>query len=104
MIHPLLGQNNGNKKYMETNNNFFQCINDLPSPIEEHKSEIDNNYRFNFVKVYEEVEIKPDHEKIIENEPIDVVIKYIDLTDKNLNRTGIKQIKKDEDHEELSIL
>lgn len=30
-----------------------------------------------------------------------MVIKYIDLTDKNLNRTRIKQIKKDEDNEEL---
>ena len=94
-------QNNGNKKYMEINNNAFQCINDLPSPIEEHKSEINNNYRFNLLKAYEEVEIKPEHEEIIQNEPIDVVIKYIDLTDETLNRTGIKQIQKDEDNEEL---
>ena len=56
-------QNDGNKKFLEINNNFFQCLNDLPQPIE--------------------------------------VIKYIDLTDKTLNRTGIKQIQKDEDNEEL---
>ena len=94
-------QNNGNKKYMEINNNFFQCINDLPTPLEQHKSEISNNFRFNFFKLFEEVEIKPEHEQIIQNEPIDVLIKYIDLTDKTLNRTGIKQIQKDEDNEEL---
>lgn len=34
-------------------------------------------------------------------EPIDVFIIYIDLRDKTLNRTGIKQIYKDEDNEEL---
>lgn len=37
----------------------------------------------------------------LEDEPIDVVIKYIDLTDKNLKRDGIPQIKKDYDNEEL---
>ena len=35
------------------------------------------------------------------NEPIDVVIKYIDLTDKKLSREGINQIYKDKDNEEL---
>ena len=33
--------------------------------------------------------------------PIDVLIKYIDLYDPNLNRTGIHQIDKDYDNEEL---
>ena len=94
-------QNNGNNKFMEVNNNFFQCMNDLPTPFSEHKSEISNNFRFNFFKLFEEVNIKPEHEVLINNEPIDVVIKYIDLTDKTLNRTGIKQIQKDEDNEEL---
>jgi len=39
--------------------------------------------------------------KIVEKEPIDVFIKYIDLSDKSLKRDGIKQIFKDEDNEEL---
>ena len=94
-------QNNGNQKFMEINQNFFQCMNDLPTPIEEHKSEINKNFRFNFFKLFEEVNIKPDHEEIINKEPIDVVIKYIDLTDKTLKREGITQIQKDEDNEEL---
>ena len=38
---------------------------------------------------------------MLEKEPIDAYIKYIDLSDKNLNRTGIHQIKKDEDNQEL---
>ena len=94
-------QNDGNKKFLEINNNFIQCINDLTLPIEENKAKISNNFKFNFIKLYEEVQITPEQEILIENEPIDVVIKYIDLTDKTLNRTGIKQIQKDEDNEEL---
>ena len=94
-------QNNGNKKFLEINNNFFQCSNDLPQPIEEHKSEIPDNFKFVLFKLYEEVSMTEEQKKIVENEPVDVLIKYIDLTDKTLNRTGIKQIQKDEDNEEL---
>ena len=57
--------------------------------------EIDNSYKFSFQKLYDEVELKPEHLAFIDNEPIDVVIKYIDLIDKALNREGIKQINKD---------
>jgi len=94
-------QNNGNKKFVEINNNFLQCINDLPQPLEEHKSEINDNFKFTLFKMYEEVTFTDEQKEIVEKEPIDVLIKYIDLTDENLNRTGIKQIKKDEDNEEL---
>ena len=94
-------QNNGNKKFVEINNNFLQCINDLPQPLEEHKSKINDNFKFTLFKMYEEVTFTDEQKEIVEKEPIDVLIKYIDLTDENLNRTGIKQIKKDEDNEEL---
>ena len=94
-------QNDGNKKFLEINNNFFQCSNDLPQPIEQHKSEIADNFKFSLLKLYEEVTFTPEQKEIVDREPVDVVIKYIDLTDKTLNRTGIKQIQKDEDNEEL---
>ena len=94
-------QNNGNKKFLEINNNFFQCSNELPQPIEEHKSEISDNFKFILFKLYEEVTYTNLQKEIVNKEPVDVVIKYIDLTDKTLNRTGIKQIQKDEDNEEL---
>ena len=38
---------------------------------------------------------------MIEKEPIDVLIKYIDLRDPNLKRNGIHQINKDYDNDEL---
>ena len=61
---------------------------------------INKNFLFLFLKLYEEGDIKK-HLKIINKEPIDIVIKYIDLTDNNLNRIGINQMYKDQDNEEL---
>jgi hypothetical protein len=53
------------------------------------------------MKLYEENIFNNTYLKIIQKEPIDIVIKYIDLTDKNLKRDSIKQIYKDKDNEEL---
>ena len=60
------------------------------------------NYEFRFLKLYLEIRKIDSHQlKLIENEPIDIIIKYIDLRDKNLRRDGIEQIYKDFDNEEL---
>ena len=59
----------------------------------------DNNY-FIFIKMYKEP-LPNENIDIINKEPIDVLIKYIDLSDPNLKREGIKQITKDKDNEEL---
>jgi hypothetical protein len=56
---------------------------------------------FYFYKIYEEVDYYRHDFELIEKEPIDVVIKYIDLRDPFLIRKGIHQIKKDYDNEEL---
>ena len=58
----------------------------------------DNYFIFN--KMYRE-QLPDESLEIIEKEPIDVFIKYIDLTDPNLKREGIKQIPKDQDNQEL---
>ena len=55
----------------------------------------------NLIKLYEEVCHSEEDIKIIEKEPIDILIKYIDLRDPQLNRKGIHQINKDLDNEEL---
>ena len=97
----FLIQNNATKRLFKSF--FMQCK--LSETLEEisskNTSEIDNSYKFSFLKLYEEVKLKPEHLAFISNEPVDVVIKYIDLSDKTLNREGIKQINKDEDNEEL---
>lgn len=59
------------------------------------------NFLFNFFKFYEENQYKKKNLRIVQKEPIDIIIKYIDLSDKTLNRKGIKQIYKDQDNEEL---
>ena len=56
---------------------------------------------FKLVKVYEEVRKNRFDNEIIEKEPIDLLIKYIDLRDTSLKRNKIHQIKKDYDNEEL---
>ena len=62
---------------------------------------INNKYLFLFDKLFEEYKYKKKFLKYTLKEPIDIIIKYIDLNDKALNRTGINQIYKDKDNEEL---
>ena len=57
--------------------------------------------QFRLLKIYKEVKENEINIEIIDKEPIDVLIKYIDLKDPFLNRTGIAQIKKDYENEEL---
>ena len=57
--------------------------------------------KFILIKIYEEVNNSEIDINLIEREPIDVLIKYIDLSDPTLKREGIPQIKKDEDNKEL---
>ena len=64
-------------------------------------TEINNNFLFCFLKLYEETNNQNKYIQIIKKEPIDIIIKYIDLTDKKLDRLGIKQMYKDQDNEEL---
>ena len=93
-------QNKYNKKFLMVNDNLVQFSFDFSFKQNINKY-INKNYIFNFIKLYEEGEFKYEYKEIIDKEPIDVFIKYIDLTDKTLNRQGIKQIYKDKDNEEL---
>ena len=63
------------------------------------KSQEFNATIFQFYKIYEEN--VPRESDLLNKEPIDILIKYIDLKDQNLKRENIKQIKKDEDNDEL---
>ena len=68
-------------------------------------TEISNNTTLNkaneflFIELYKNVNYK--NSDLLEKEPIDALIKYIDLTDETLNRTGIHKIKKDIENGEL---
>ena len=98
----FLIQNNDNKKLIKSDVLRQIILSETLDKISvKNISDIDISYKFSFLKLYEEVKLKPEHLDFINNEPVDVVIKYIDLSDKALNREGIKQINKDEDNEEL---
>ena len=93
-------QNNYSKNFLE-NKYVLKCENRIENIQKNNTNEISNNLKFLLFKLYEEVQLKPEYIKFIEEEPVDVLIKYIDLSDKTLKREGIHQIEKDEDHEEL---
>ena len=57
--------------------------------------------QFILIKIYEEVKNNKYDLKLIEREPIDILIKYIDLSDPKLKRKGIPQIEKDISNKEL---
>ena len=104
-------KNDGNKyliqnafsgKYIEANKNKIQCLNEpiLLLNRNDYFEKLNINFIFDILKLFE-LNIQTKYLKHIEEEPIDLIIKYIDLNDKNLTRIGIKQIKKDFDNEEL---
>ena len=99
----FLIQNNRTKKFLQIDGEIPKCSKNFSEITNDTMSITDalNIFRFSFFKLCEEVELKPEYIEIIEKEPVDVVIKYIDLSDKDLKREGIIQIKKDEDNEEL---
>ena len=53
------------------------------------------------IKLYKENNNINKESRILESEPIDVVIKYIDLNDTSLERIGVEQISKDKQNNEL---
>ena len=96
-------QNEFNNEFIEVNNNKIHTTKDILCFVHMNKKIEKKNEKciFNFFKVFEEYKFKNKILNIIRKEPIDIIIKYIDLSDKTLNRKGIKQIYKDQDNEEL---
>jgi hypothetical protein len=99
----FLIKNNYNNKYLEASNIKLEC---LYKTIFITENKVDNEkvnkkFIFKFSKLYEEKKMNKTHNKLVNKENIDILIKYIDLTDKKLKREGIIQIYKDLDNEEL---
>jgi hypothetical protein len=92
-----------NNKYLDVNNNRLQCFHeiDIFNKNKEIIEKINIRFLFRLVKLYEDINMTNGHIKYINKEYIDILIKYIDLTDKTLNREGITQIYKDFDNKEL---
>ena len=93
-------QKDRDKYILQNNNHCYLKIRNLKEITCENIS-LKEASIFYFYKIYEEVNYYRRDLEFIEKEPIDVVIKYIDLRDPFLIRKGIHQIKKDYDNEEL---
>ena len=83
---------NKNGCYLKGENQKIICLYEKPPKIWAH---------FHLLKIFTEIQKNKNDDSILENEPIDVFIKYIDLNDSNLMRKGIPQIIKDNENEEL---
>ena len=99
----FLVQNRFNNYFLEVKNNrivlterTFNFINNNTKSLASIK-----DYSFIFLNIFREKKPTNNYLNNIRNEPIDAIIKYIDLTDKNLKRKNIIQIYKDENNEEL---
>ena len=94
-------KNKLNKKFIKVNNTFLCFSNSFSLKQIYNDKNMQKYFIFIFLKLYEKEKTNTKFLKFVNKEPIDIVIKYIDLTDKKLNRKGIKQIYKDKDNEEL---
>ena len=90
--------NTNNYLIKSNNNNCYIKKNELKLLCDTIQS--DTATQFKLIKIYSEIDYNRNTE-LLKNEPIDILIKYIDLRDPNLNRSGIHQIDKDYDNEEL---
>ena len=109
----LILKKNKNKhqlwKFIKNNNNYkIKNINACYIKVNNLKLFCNNIHEnnateFQLIKIYNEVEEDSNitNNDILEKEPIDIIIKYIDLRDPNLKRKSIRQIDKDFDNEEL---
>ena len=91
-------QNKRNKRYWELDSKNINLIT-LSKTNDINNLTINNEFKF--VKLYKQSE--KIETQILKDEPIDVLIKYIDLSDPNLIRKGIPQINKDLDNKELKF-
>ena len=98
-------KNNYNNLFIESNNNYIKCQNKLTRLNFNNYSQFLTNKSFIFtlLRISKDKIGNKTFLNYIKRESIDVLIKYIDLSDNNLNRSGIKQIYKDIDNEELKF-
>ena len=91
---------NNNLYAIKNYNNCFIIINDINILCE--TIQFQRATPFKLIRIFNEVEENNDiNNYLLNKEPIDILIKYIDLRDPYLNRIGIHQIEKDYDNEEL---
>ena len=96
-------QNVFSQKFLEINqeDNKLICKNIVIYNPLNNLNKVQKNSLFLFLKLFENLQIRPIDIEKLKNEPIDVFMKYTDYTDKTLNRKGINEKIKEKDMEEL---
>jgi len=94
-------QINGNKYIIKNKNNCFIKVSKLKIYCE--KILLNEASQFKLIRIFSERKENKNvnYINLLNREPIDVLIKYIDLRDPNLKRDNIHQIEKDFDNQEL---
>ena len=93
-------QFNENEYKIQNKNQCFIKIDPLLNITCENVTS-ENASSFHLIKIYEEVRHTQSDIELIEKEPIDIVIKYIDLNDSNITFKGLPDRIPDYDDEEL---
>ena len=92
---------NDNNYIIQNNNDCYLKVSEINAFCDDIP--LQQATKFKLVRIYSEVNENNNYifKELIDKEKIDILIKYIDLRDPNLNRDGIHQIEKDYDNEEL---
>ena len=93
----FLIQNAYNKKFLEIKkeNNNLRCKNEVVYDPKKKLDQVKNENKFYLLKLYQELKVRPIDIEMLKKEPIDVVIKYIDYTDKSLEIPNDKRKEND---------
>lgn len=101
----FLIQNAYNNKFLEikTINNKLRCKNKVVYDPKNKLDQVKNENKFYLLKLYQEIKVRPIDIEMIKKEPIDIVMKYIDYTDKSLDIPNEKRKQKDLEELKFSI-
>ena len=97
----FLIQNVYNDKFLEIKkeNNKLRCKNKVLYNPKNKLDQVKNENKFYLLKLYQELKVRPIDIEMLKKEPIDIVMKYIDYTDKSLDIPNDR--RKENDLEEL---
>ena len=88
-------QNNNTHNYLEVDFFSVKCSKDITDNVKNDNKNIPNNFKFNFTKLYEEVETNQDNTNYIDEEPIDIVLEvYLKISHGLEKYLSLCQMKK----------
>ena len=101
----FLIQNVYNNKFLEIKkeNNKVRCKNKIEYDPKNKLDQVKNENKFYLLKLYQELKVRPIDIEMLKKEPIDIVMKYTDYTDKSLDIPNDRRKEKDLEELKYSI-